>query len=438
MTRFPRLHWMLALAAAVLLTLPATTLAQGKRDRMLDAAVRGRTHERVPVIVTPRPGQSEAVETRLGKRGHKVDKRLGHGRAVVTWLDPEEIDALSGDPGIAGLSYDAPVSATAGPKPPKIKLPQLREMVAAVTGSGFGYGIGIAVIDSGIAPMPGLVERISAFYDFTGGTAVSRTPIDPYGHGTHVAGVAAGEFGAEMTGVASGARLVGLRVLDNKGNGSTSSVIDAVDFAVANRVALGIDIINLSLGHPVYEPAATDPLVQAVERAVRAGIVVVTSAGNLGMNPDTGEVGYGGVMSPGNAPSAITVGAANDAGTVIRSDDRVERFSSRGPSWFDGHAKPDLVAPGVGIISASAPGSLLGSKKELKVKEGKKTFLQLSGTSMAAPVVSGVAALVIKSNRNACGPTCPTLTPAAVKAILQYTATPLVDDSGIRTTRSRR
>src|SRR5699024_2732564 len=114
--------------------------------------------------------------------------------------------------------------------------------------------------------------------------------------------------------------------------------------------AFKIDVINLSLGHPVYEPASTDPLVRAVERAVRAGIVVVTAAGNIGMDTE-GDAGYAGITSPGNAPSAITVGAADTRGTVRIGDDRVASFSSRGPTWFDGFAKPDLVAPGVGLTS---------------------------------------------------------------------------------------
>ena len=110
----------------------------------------------------------------------------------------------------------------------------------------------------------------------------------------------------------------------------TSDVIAAIQFATINRKALGIDIINLSLGHPILESAATDPMVQAVEAAVRAGIIVVVAAGNYG-TATSGSVGYAGITSPGNAPSAITVGAAKTFGTAIRTDDRVTDYSSRGP-----------------------------------------------------------------------------------------------------------
>ena len=136
-------------------------------------------------------------------------------------------------------------------------------------------------------------------------------------------------------------------------------MINAIEFATANKARLGIDIINLSLGHPIYESAATDPLVQAVEAAVRAGIVVVVSAGNHGVSPSTELPAYAGILSPGNAPSAITVGAAKTFDTNIRSDDRVAPYSSRGPSWYDATAKPDLIAPGHGLVSAAAKASTL-------------------------------------------------------------------------------
>jgi serine protease AprX len=263
--------------------------------------------------------------------------------------------------------------------------------------------------------------------------------------------------------VAPAVRLVGLKVLNTQGQGLTSNVIRAIEFAVEYRLALGIDIINLSLGHPINEPAATDPLVQAVEAAVRAGIIVVTSAGNNGTNPETGEVGYAGINSPGNAPSAITVGALKTQNTVTRSDDRVADYSSRGPTWYDGFAKPDLVAPGHALVSnAAGRKSTLIKKKyrSLQVKLDGELFLKLSGSSMATAVTTGVAALVLEANRNAhtvlatscvttddvigwnlsyCAPAAaPPLTPNAVKMILQYTALRTQDDLASTITGSRR
>src|SRR6185312_9230090 len=180
--------------------------------------------------------------------------------------------------------------------------------------------VGVAVIDSGLEMSAEFQYRVTAFYDFTNGGFAAKAPFDDYGHGTHVAGIIGGSgalsTNAAYHGLAPKVKFVILKVLDKNGAGYTSDVIRAVDFAVANKAALGIDIINLSLGHPIYEPAATDPLDQAVERATRAGIVVVAAAGNYGKNPDTGEFGYGGITSPGNAPSAITVGAVRTEDTV--------------------------------------------------------------------------------------------------------------------------
>jgi serine protease AprX len=284
--------------------------------------------------------------------------------------------------------------------------------------TGGGTGVGVAVVDSGIEPGTDFGNRIAAFYDFTYGDIRAVTAMDPYGHGTHVAGLIASDF----VGIAPNARLIGLRVLDEKGQGDTANVVRAIEFAIANKSLLGIDVLNLSLGHPIYEPAASDPLVQAVEHATRAGIVVVVSAGNFGLNRKTGLPGYAGIASPGNAPSALTTGATRTFNTVTRADDRVAPFSSRGPSWYDGFAKPDFVAPGDNLLSIGAGGSKLRVAQELRGNAGN--YMRLSGTSMAAGVASGVVALVLQANRG--------LTPNAVKAVLQYTSIPVLDDDGGR------
>ena len=157
---------------------------------------------------------------------------------------------------------------------------------------------------------------------------------------------------------------------------------------------------------------------RAARRAWEAGIVVVAAAGNLGRNA-LGESQYGGITAPGNAPWVLTVGASTHQGTHLRYDDAVAGFSSRGPAWLDFQAKPDLVAPGVGIVSLASPGSLLYTTKTTALLNGAfptltKPYLSLSGTSMAAPVVAGTVALMVQAN--------PSLTPNLVKAILQYTA----------------
>jgi serine protease AprX len=209
-------------------------------------------------------------------------------------------------------------------------------------------------------------------------------------------------------------------VLDAKGQGRTSDVIRAIEFATANKDALRIRVINISLGHPIYEPAGTDPLVQAVEAAVRAGLVVVTASGNFGINPATGEPGYAGVVSPGNAPSALTVGALATFGTSSRADDRIAPYSSRGPSWYDGFAKPDIAAPGHNMLSVAARKSAL--RKMNEQRGGSGDYMRLSGTSMAAGVASGVVSLMLQTN--------PLLTPNALKMALQFTSIPLMKADG--------
>lgn len=231
----------------------------------------------------------------------------------------------------------------------------------------------------------------------------------------------------QYQGVAPKMRLIGLRVLDGQGVGKTSDVIRALEFVTANRSRLGIHVVNISLGHPIYSPAADDPLVQAVQKATAAGLIVVTSAGNKGINETTGLPGYGGVSSPCNAPSAICVGAANTQNTVPRSDDVVAPYSGRGPSWFDGFAKPDVVAAGRKLAADASTSSYLYQTLPASraTSANGQPLLVLSGTSMGAGVASGVAALVLDAhNRNGFSEQKP-LTANLVKALLQYSAIPI-------------
>jgi serine protease AprX len=319
---------------------------------------------------------------------------------------------------------------TSGPAVP----PQVLRDTLGIGSTWTGRGIGVAVIDSGLEMSAEFQNRVTAFYDFTRG-GIRTTPYDDYGHGTHIAGTIGGSGALshenDYRGLAPRVKFTILKVLDKNGAGYTSDVIRAIDFAVENRQALGIDIINLSLGHPIYEPAATDPLVQAVERASRAGVIVVAAAGNSGKNPQTGEVGYAGISSPGNAPSAVTAGVLRTEDTVSRGDDSIPDYSSRGPTWYDAFAKPDFVAPGHNIVAVAAKqGTLLKTYPQLKAADDD--YMRLSGTSMATAVTSGVVALMLEANRYANNyPNHPSLTPNAVKAMLQYSAFPVYNSAGL-------
>ena len=423
-------------ALAVLLTMSVPAFAGPGRHLKLDLALqawksRSSGSDQQRVIVHLKAGARAGFVQRLKSRGAQLRSEHAFLEDVTVDVPRRVLQSLEDDDDIESISIDAPVTphATAAPTGAV-----LRSTLGLVSGGPNGSGVGVAVIDSGISNSNAFSGRITAFYDFTNGWAVSTTPKDPYGHGTHVAGLIAGSgspSGDVYPGVAPGANLIGLRVLDSLGQGYTSTVIAAIEFATANRQWLGIDVINLSLGHPVFESAATDPLAQAVEAAVRAGIVVVTSAGNYGINPTTGEVGYAGVTSPGIAPSAITVGAVDTAGTTRHSDDTVAPYSSRGPTWYDGRSKPDVVAPGHQLTAvAKYSSNIYQNYPATRVSvptDGSNKYVRLCGTSMAAAVTSGVVAVMIDAHRQAVTWTSKPMTPNTVKAILQYSAIELRD-----------
>jgi serine protease AprX len=406
-----------------------TTPDPNKLDAALRTLVQNGGTASVRVIITSEPGQLGLIPSVLALVGGVLRLTLDTVGAIVADVPIVNLLDLSSSPSIHSISIDGPVRAIDGNLIAPSSSPStgytLRSGLGLAQTTPSGVGVGVAVIDSGIDPQLDFLGRVQAFYDFTRG-GIATLPIDPYGHGTHVSGII-GSSGlqsadAQYRGVGASARLIGLRVLDQNGMGQTSQVIQAIDFAISQRTALGIDVINLSLGHPIYEPADRDPLVQAVETAVRNGIVVVAAAGNFGYNRDTGASGYAGITSPGNAPSAITVGSLRTQNTIDRADDAIAPYSSRGPSWYDALAKPDLVAPGDGIVSnAPASSTLYTAYPSVQVDA---THMKLNGTSMATAVATGAVALVIEASR-VTHPLAPALTPNAIKAILQFTATPV-------------
>jgi serine protease AprX len=224
-----------------------------------------------------------------------------------------------------------------------------------------GKNVGVAIVDSGITPHTALTGKVVANVSFVPG---DPSVTDGYGHGTHVAGIVAGSATSVTPlydgGIAPGVKLVNVRVLGNDGSGYVSDVIDGIEWVIAHKLQYNIRVINLSLGHPVMESCATDPLCQEVGKAAQAGIVVVAAAGNYGKSPE-GNTILGGIASPGNSPDAITVGALNTWSTAARSDDTVATFSSRGPTAYDLAIKPDLAAPGVKIVSLEAKDSMLAT-----------------------------------------------------------------------------
>jgi subtilase family protein len=283
-----------------------------------------------------------------------------------------------------------------------------------------GEGVDVALIDSGVVPVNGLRTRGKVIngpdLSFESQSEDLRY-LDTYGHGTHMAGIIAGR-GDQATatgaythhdyfvGVAPDARIVNVKVAESSGATDVSQVIAAIDWVVQNRAANGLNIrvLNISFGTDSTQPYTDDPLAYAAEVAWRKGIVVVVAAGNGG---STGSS----LSDPASDPYLLSVGADDPHGTANVDDDTIPAWSSRG----DGQRNPSLVAPGRSIVSLRDPGSNI----DVNHPEGRvnASLFRGSGTSQAAAVVSGAAALLLEQR--------PELTPDQVKDLLTSTATPI-------------
>ncbi|WP_100398921.1 S8 family peptidase [Bacillus sp. FJAT-44742] len=265
-----------------------------------------------------------------------------------------------------------------------------------------GKGVTIAIIDTGVEEHQDLEGRIIDFADFIDNR---NTPYDDNGHGTHVAGCAAGDGRASngrYKAPAPESRIIGVKVLNKGGAGSLETVMRGIQWCIdynENNQDQPIHIMNLSLGSasPRYDDESEDPMVKMVQAAWKEGIVVVAAAGNEGPNSQT-------IGTPGLSSDIITVGALDNRNTEDRSDDMIASFSSRGPTIY-GETKPDIVAPGVSITSLRAPNSFIDKLQKLN-RVGSHYFT-MSGTSMAAPICAGVIALMLEND--------PSLSPSQVK-----------------------
>src|SRR6266702_386611 len=437
----------LALLALMILLAAGLSLADGKHklSKDLDALKGSNSGGTVDVIIqfnqTPTDAHHQKVQNKGGVLKTKLDSIKGAHYSVPV----EALDALADDPDVVYISPDRGVSGS---------LDYATTAVGAPTAWNIygldGSGIGVAVIDSGMH------SSMSDFYGLSGYTRVvysqdftgSGTTDDSYGHGTHVAGIV-GSSGSSSTcpkctrtfrGVAPNVNFINLRVLNQFGIGTDSTVISALQRAISLKSAYNIRVINLSLGRQVYESYTLDPLCQAVEAAWKAGIVVVAAAGNQGRNNSMGTDGYATITSPGNDPYVITVGAMKTEGSTLRSNSLIASYSSKGPTLLDHVVKPDIVAPGNRVVSLRAPAVCCNPATGQYIYAAlppaypqnlvffsyyqpafsssnistASDYYFLSGTSMATPVVSGAAALLIQSQ--------PKITPDQVKARLMKTA----------------
>jgi serine protease AprX len=405
----------LALAAAALLATAPVSVALTIAPSM------------VAVIVREAPGAGSAPEHAVRTTGGTVTRQLHIIDSFAATIPVSAVQSVAHADGVRSITADAPVHLMAqvdGYDPNwatpvgswKRDVEAIR--VKDVWKAGFlGQNVDVALIDSGVAPVAGLSDHLVYGPDLSfESQADSLRNLDTYGHGTHMAGIIAGrdstiEKGHEdedldkaFLGIAPRARIVSVKVATSSGATDVSQVIAGIDWVVQHRTSgdLNIRVLNLSFGTDGLQSYLLDPLTFAAEVAWRKGIVVVVSAGNS-------NFGSSRLNNPAFDPFVIAVGADDTAGTNDPKDDVIPTWSARG----DVTRGPDLVAPGKGVVSLRSRGSYLDLDHP-EGRVGNNRFFKGSGTSQAAAVVSGAAAVLLSQR--------PTLTPDQVKYLLKSTA----------------
>ncbi len=344
--------------------------------------------------------------------GGRVSKSLSAASAVLTDLTAEQQAALRRIPTVTvtpdvKVSLTADSAATATTRAPAAVFPQQTGATQLWSRGISGIGVNVAVLDTGISPLPDFAGRLRSGVDLSGEGNPNQ---DSYGHGTFVAGLIAGDGSSsngQYKGEAPAAGLVPVKVAGASGVTDLATVIDGVGWVIAHRASENIRVLNMSLGYMPTQSTVVNPLDQAVERAWQAGITVVTSAGNSG--PYNGTI-----LSPGDDPLVITAGSVDDQAKATTKDDTAATFSSVGPTSPDGWFKPDIVTSGRSVVSLRAPGSTISAQNPTAAV-GSGNFVG-SGTSFSSAITSGAAALLLAAH--------PGDRPDDVKAALLGTARP--------------
>jgi serine protease AprX len=390
----------------------------------LAALAAGDPGRRVDVIVRLQPGVSgEAARSFVQAKGGHAGESIELINGFSARLTAGAAHDLAARPGVFAVSLNGSIKPQATALKPNRMATTFNKsvMTHANWPYGTGKGIGVAMIDTGIAgDMP----------DFRAEDGSSRvvasavvhpdatTAEDKYGHGTHVAGLIAGDSSRRAAddpqrglygGAAPEANLVSIKVSDDHGEATILDVIYGIEFAIEHKDEFNIRVLNLSLESTVAESYRTDPLAAAVEAAWFQGIVVVAAAGNRGTDADA--VDY----APGNDPYILTVGAVDENGDRQHENDTPADWSSRGTTQ-DGHSKPDVYAPGVRLYSNLAPDSDFASMcAECVTGDGQ--YIRASGTSMSAPLVAGAVAVLLEAH--------PDWTPDQVKGAIVNNSVPV-------------
>jgi serine protease AprX len=348
----------------------------------------------------------------------------------------DELAHIASEVGVRAITQDARVTVAGGGdnnngSSPPTATPALRNVFAEESGvaamrkanKADGSGVTVALIDTGVRDSTDLAGRVLAVTDDRTGTTApcmnmsgESTCDDSYGHGTFVAGLIAGNgaaSGGAITGVATKANLLSVKIAGADGAADVSNVLAAIQWVVSFRDRYRVRILNLSLGTDSTQSYRVDPLNYAVERAWDAGIVVVVSASNRGPAGGT-------ISKPGDDPFVITVGAIDDVGTTDKADDRLPDFTGRGPTAADGLSKPDIMAAGAHVLSLNATGSSIATQFPTSVPDFGGAYRKGSGTSMAAGIVSGAIAMLVQRQ--------PTITPDRVKYVLANSAIGVASD----------
>jgi serine protease AprX len=339
-----------------------------------------------------------------------VNSDLSPVDAATAQLDPSQVTSVAAVPDVV-VTPNVPVKVqdTVGDpgRAPAAVFPQQTGASQLWAQGDTGQGVNVAVLDTGISPLPDFAGRMVDGVDLTGR---SNPWKDQYGHGTFVAGLIAGDGASsngQYMGEAPGAGLVSVKVAGATGKTNLLSVIEGVGWTIAHAAKDNIGVLNMSLGYLPLTSTVLDPLDQAVEKAWEAGITVVVSAGNSGP-------GNGTILAPGDDPLVITAGAVDDGGQATSADDTMTTFSSAGPTNPDGWFKPDLVTSGRSVVSLRDPGSTIDVQNP-SASVGSANFVG-SGTSFSSAITAGAAALLLSAD--------PGYDPDTVKGTLLGTTDP--------------
>jgi serine protease AprX len=331
---------------------------------------------------------STNARIKVNQEHGKVKDDLWLVDAVSADLTQRQIDdvQLDGDAVvIPNLPVEVSGVADVAPRSPAAVFPATTGASTLAASGNTGAGVAVAVLDTGISPLADFAGRIVGGVDYSG----EGNPYqDSYGHGTFVSGLIAGNGASSAgtyTGEAPGASLVSIKVAGASGVTDLARVVLGIQWAIVNKQALNIGVLNISMGTPPFPSSVYNPLDRAVEAAWRNGIVVVASAGNTG--PFNGTI-----TSPGDDPLVVTAGALDDKGTAPGADDTMTDFSAVGPTAVDGWFKPDLVTSGRSVVSLRVPGSTIDTANP-SARIGTGNFVG-SGTSFSAAITSGAAAIL--------------------------------------------